>query len=149
IAQIAPQDASHSQFVCASKRVCDFGDLARRFVRSKIDRRTDRNSSEVLRLFHGSEQHLVEFVRQRQQLVMIDFNDKRNFVSVLSSDASQYTERRGHAVTAALDRQLHQVFGIEVLRVRGERGASRVLNTLIDRQDRNITGGGKPTMVYQ
>ena len=43
----------------------------------------------------------------------------------------------------ALDRELHDVLGIEVRRVRRERRAGRVLDPLVDRQNRHVAGAGE------
>ena len=53
---------------------------------------------------------------------------------------AEHAERRRHGVAAAFDRQLHDVLGIEVHRVRRERRAGGVLDALIDRQDRHVAG---------
>ena len=56
---------------------------------------------------------------------------------------------RGDGVAAALDRELDDVLGIEVARVRGERRAGRVLDALVDRQDRDVAGAGQPAVVEE
>ena len=73
-----------------------------------------------MRLFDRAEQNLIEFVRQCQQLIVINFDDERNFVRVLSRDAAQDTEGRSDAVAAAFDRQLHDVPRIEIFRIRSK-----------------------------
>ena len=57
---------------------------------------------------------------------------------------AEHAERRGDGVAAALDRQLHDVLGIEVRRVGRERRAGRMLDALVDRQDRDVAGAGQP-----
>ena len=49
-------------------------------------------------------------------------------------DAPEHAERRRHRVAAALDRELHDVLGIEVHRIGCERRPGRVLDALIDRE---------------
>ena len=58
----------------------------------------------------------------------------------LRATAAEHAERRGDGVAAALDRELDDVLGIEVRGVRRERRAGRVLDALIDRQDRDVAG---------
>src|SRR6266550_4435345 len=89
IAQIAPEDTGHSQFVRVSKRVRDFGDLASRLIRTEIDSRAHRHGAEVLSLFHSSKHYLIEFVRKGQQLVMIYFYYERNLMSIPAGDDPQ------------------------------------------------------------
>ena len=87
---------------------------------------------QVVRFLDGSKQHLIELVRQRQQLVVIDLYDERNLVRVFAADDAEYAERRGDCVAPAFDREFHDVFRIEVLRVRRERSARGVFDALVD-----------------
>ena len=64
----------------------------------------------------------------------------------LRATDAEHAERRRHGVAAALDRQLHDVLGVEVRRVRRERRAGRVLDALIDRQDRHVAGARQPAV---
>ena len=67
----------------------------------------------------------------------------------LRATEPEHAERRGDGVAAAFDRQLHDVLGVEVGRVRRERRAGRVLDALIDRQDRDVAGAAEPAGVEQ
>ena len=149
VAEITPEDASHAQLMRVRKRFGDFLNLARRFIRTEIDGRADGDGAEVFRFLHRSKQDLVELVRKRQQLVMINFHDERNLVGILSRDAAEYSERRSHPIASAVDRQLHNVAGIEILWVRRKGSARRMLNALVDRQDRNVSRAGQPPMIQQ
>src|SRR5260370_24488317 len=80
---------------------------------------------------------------------MIYFDDERNLVGILSRDAAEHPERRSHPIASAVDRQLHNVAGIEILWVRRKGSARRMLNTLVDRQDRNVSGAGQPAVIQQ
>jgi len=80
----------------------------------------------------GAKQDLIEFIGQGQQFVMIDFYDEWDFVRVPASHAAEHAERRGDPVTATFNRQLHDIVRVEVLRIRRERSAGRVLDALID-----------------
>ena len=53
------------------------------------------------------------------------------------------------AVAAPLDRQLHDVLGIEIGRVGRERSAAGVLDALVDRKDRDISGAGQPSTAIE
>src|ERR1044072_4843901 len=83
IAKVAPQNATHSEFVRLSKGLADFSYLTRRLVRTKIYRGAHSDSAKIMCFLHSSKQHLIELVRQRQQLVVIDLHDERNLVSIL------------------------------------------------------------------
>ena len=67
----------------------------------------------------------------------------------LRATEPEHAERRGHGVASAFDRQLHDVLGVEVDRVRRERRAGGVLDALIDRQDRHVAGAGQPAVVEE
>ena len=44
---------------------------------------------------------------------MVDLDDERDAVGVLPRDRAEHAERRRDGVAAALDRELHDVLGIE------------------------------------
>src|SRR5437773_7636867 len=113
----------------------NFGDLSCGFIRAEINRRTHRHGAEVVRLFHGAEQYLIEFIRQRQHLVVVDFDDERNLVRVLSGNASQYPECRRYAIAAPFDSEFDDVLRIEVLGIRRKGSPGGMLDALIDWQD--------------
>ena len=137
----------HAELVRLGKGLADFGYLSRRFVGAKIDRRANRHRAQVVCFLHSAKQNLVKLIRQRQQLVVIDLHDERNLVRILPRDGAQHAKGRSHCVAAAFDRQLHDVFRIEVLRVRRKRSAGRMLDALVDRQDRKIPGAREPAIV--
>ena len=64
-------------------------------------------------------------------------------------DGAEHAERRGHRVAAALDRQLDDVLRVEVLRVRRERRGRRVLDALVDREDRHVPGAAEPAVAVE
>ena len=65
----------------------------------------------------------------------------------LRRDRAEHADRRGDGVAAALDRELDDVLGVEVARVRREARARRVLDALVDRQDRHVAGAGQAAVV--
>ena len=75
---------------------------------------------------------------------MVELEQERNLVRVLPRHRAQHAERGRDAVAAAFDRQLHDVLGIEIRRVLRERRAGRMLDALIDRQDRDVAGAAEP-----
>src|ERR1043166_4784253 len=106
IAQITPQNARHAELVRLRKGLTHFDDLTRRLLRSEIDRSPNAHRAEVVCFFDSSEHDLVELVRQRQQLVVIDFHDERNLVRILPRHRTEHAECRGDCITTTLDRQL-------------------------------------------
>jgi hypothetical protein len=139
VPQIGPEHGGHAQVVRPLERSGDLLDLPARLGRAVVHGRPHRRSAHVEGLIHRAEQPLIVGVRIAQQLVVVDFDDERNLVRVLPRDRAQHAQRRGYGVAVALDGQLHDVLGIEVDRVRGERGSRRVLDPLIDRQDRQVS----------
>ena len=127
----------------------DFLNLPLRFLGPEVDRRADARRAHVERLLDAGEADLIERVRIREELVVIELEDERNLVRVLPRDRSEHAERRRDGVAAAFDRELHDVLGIEVRRVRRERRAGRMLDALIDRQDRHVAGAGQPAVIEQ
>ena len=69
---------------------------------------------------------------------MIDFHDKRDFVSVFTSHGPEYSECRCHGVTPALDSKFYDVFRIKIERIRGERRSCRVFNSLIHGENGHV-----------
>ena len=102
-----------------------------------------------MRFFHCAEQNLIEFIRQREQFVVIDLNDERNLVRVFSRDRAQHAERRSDTIAATFDGKLDDVFRIEVLRIRGERSTGGMLNALVNRKNRNVTRSREATVINQ
>src|SRR5262245_22256597 len=102
------------------KHVCDLLKLSLRFLRTEVNRGADARASHIKSLFHVRKQNLVVAVRIRQKLVVIELEQEWNLVSVLPCHRSEHTKRCCHCVATALDRQLHNVFGIEIERIRRE-----------------------------
>ena len=125
------------------------GDLATALGRTEVDRRADAGGSELMCSLDGAEHDLVVGGRVGQQLVVVDLDDERDAVGIAAGNRSEHAECRGHGIAAALDRQLHDGGRIEVDRVWRERRGTRVLDALIHRKDRNVTGAAEATVVEQ
>jgi len=63
--------------------------------------------------FERAEQDLVELVRVREKLVVVDLDDEGNLVRVPARDDAEDAERRGDRVAAALNRELDDVLRVE------------------------------------
>ena len=69
---------------------------------------------------------------------------------VLARNRAEHTQGRSNGVAAALDRELNNVGRIEVVGILSERRACRMLNALIDRQDREVAGATEaPSVVHR
>jgi hypothetical protein len=113
-------------------------------VRTEIDRRAHSGRAHVVSFLDRAKQDLVKLVRVCQQLIVIDLHDKGNVVRVLASHYAQHSKRGRHRIAAAFHRELHDVFGVEVLRVFSEACARGVLDALVHGKNGNIAGAGKP-----
>src|SRR6266571_4906767 len=80
---------------------------------------------------------------------MVELEEEWNFVRVLARDGPKHAERRSDGVAPPFDRELHDVFRIEVDRIGSERCAGGMFDSLIDRQYRNIAGSCEPSRFKQ
>ncbi len=128
------------------ERLCDLLDLPVALARAVIDRRPDRRSAHLVGTLDGSEHDLVERVRERQQLVVIDLHDERDLVGVLAGHGAEDAESRGDGVAAALDRQFHDLRRIEIVGVLREARHARMLDPLIDRENGHVPGSRQPAV---
>ena len=149
VAQIAPEHGEHAEPVGLLERAGDLDDLARGLLGPEVDRRADARGAHLVRALDRREHDLVELVRIREQLVVVQLHDEGELVRPLAADRAEDAERRGERVAAALDRELDEVLGVEVDRVRGEARRARVLDALVDREDRDVAGAGQPAGVDQ
>ena len=68
-------------------------------------------------------------------------------MSVLTRDSSQHSESRSHRVAPAFERQPYDILRVKVIRILCEARTRRMLNPLINRQDRNVTAAAEPPML--
>src|SRR5437899_3704373 len=69
---------------------------------------------------------------------MIDFYKERDFVSVFSGYRTEHTVGGGHGVATAFNCQFYDVFSVKIIRVLGKACSRRMLNALIDRENRQV-----------
>ena len=147
VAEVAPQDRRHSELVGLLESLADFLDLPARFGGAEVDGGPDGHGPHVPCLGDAAEHHLVVLGGVRQQLVVIHLDDERNAVGVLARDDPQHAEGRGDGVAATLDRELDDVRRVEVGRVGREGRPRRVLDALVDREDRHVAAPAEPAVV--
>src|SRR5690606_28109657 len=87
--------------------------------------------------------------RIREQFVVIYLYDERNAVCIFPRHHSQYAEGSSHTVTTAFNGKFYDVFRIKVDRIFREGCSGAVFDTLIDRQNGEITCIGEATRAKQ
>ena len=147
VAEVAPEDGGHPEFVGPVERLRDLDDLPIRILGAEVDRRTDRRGAELPGLVDGAEHDLAEVVRIGQQLVVVQLHDEGDPVGVLPAHAPQHPEGGRHRVASALDREFDDLLAVEVDRVLREARAGGVFDALVDRKDRHVPGAAEPTVV--
>ena len=147
ITEIAPQHSCHAQFVCQCKGLRDLDQLPVGIIRPKIDRRADCRRTHVIGLFHRAKQNLFKVIRIRQQLIMIDLHQKRDFVRVLTRHHAEHPKRGGNRIASAFDGKLDNVFRIKVIRVFCKACAAGMFDTLVHRQNGKIARAAQPAVV--
>ena len=118
-------------------------------VGAEVHRGTHRGGAQIPCLLDLRKENLVVRVGIGQALVVVDLDDEGNPVRVAPADAAEHTQGRRDAVAAALDRQPDDVLGIEVDRVRRERGRTGVLDSLVHGQDRDVAGATETAVPKQ
>ena len=89
IAQVAPKDRRHAQLMGPCEGFGGFLNLVVRLFRSEIDGGSDGDSSHFQALLDLSEIDLVESVGVAQQLIVVEFDDERDFVGVAAGDGAE------------------------------------------------------------
>ncbi len=136
--RVAPQDGEHPELVSPGKRLGDLDDLAVRFGGAEVDGGPHAGCPQIVRLLDRAEHDLVVGRRVGQQLVVVDLHDERDPVSESSRHHGKNPEGRGDPVAATRDGEFNDLRRVEIGRVGGKRRGSRVLDALVDRQDRDI-----------
>ena len=93
------------------------------------------DSAQVIRLLNAGKQTLVIRIGISEKLVMIDLDNERNFVGVFAGNGSQHAQGGGNGIAAAFNRQLDNIFRIEIDRVGCKGCPGGMLDPLIDRQN--------------
>ena len=126
-----------------------FLDLAGRLIGTEIDRGAYGDSAHVPGFLHGAEHDLVELVRVRKEFVVVDLDDEWDLVRVLARNGGKHTIGGSNGIAAAFNGKLHDVLRIEVDRVRREGCTGRMFDTLVHRQNGNVTGVFQTTVSIQ
>ena len=149
VAQVAPEDGGHTQLMRISESLGYVHNLATALFRTEVDGGSHGYGAHVPCLLDGTEHHLIVGVGVSQQFVVIDLHYEGDLVGILTSHSAKDTVRGGHGIATAFDGQLDDVFGIEVDGVRGERCAGRVLDTLVNGEDGDVSRTSQAAVVVE
>ncbi len=149
VTQVAPEYGGHPELMRALEGFGHLDDLARRFLGTEVDRGADRDCTHLPGLLDAAEHDLVVLGGIGEELVVIELDDKGNLVRILARYRTERPEGGNHGVAAAGDGELDDVLRVEVDRIGGKRSAGRVLDTLVDRQNGEVTGAGQPARVEE
>ena len=149
VTQIAPQDGGHTQFMRIIESLSDFHQLAATLFGTEIDSSTYSHCPHFPSLLDGAKQNLIVSIGIRQQLIMVQFYYKRYLMRIFSGNSTQIAESGCNCITTAFDGKLHNVFRIEINRIRSERSSGRMFDVLIDRKNGYISGVCQTTMPQQ
>ena len=78
---------------------------------------------------------------------MVELHDERDLVGIASGDDAEPTEGRWRRRCTRPRGELGEIQRVEVGRVLGEAGRCRMLDALVDRQDRQVAGAAEPAVV--
>src|SRR4029078_436660 len=109
--------------------------LAMRVIGTEIDRCADRGRTHFVGLLDRAKEDLLEAVWIRQQLIMVDLDQKRDLVRILACHYAKDSKRGSNRIAAAFDGKFDNVFRVEVIRVLRKARPAGMLDTLIDRQN--------------
>ena len=143
VAEVAPENGRHAELMGATEGRCDLDDLAGGVLAAEVDGRPDGGRTHVVGLLDGAEEDLLVLIGVGEELVVVELHEEGDLVGVLAGHAAENAEGGGHGIAAALDGELHDVLGIEVDGIGGKAGARRVLDALVDREDREVAGIGQ------
>ena len=93
--------------------------------------------------------NLIIFAGVRKRFIVIDLDDKGYSMGVPPGDGTQSSQSRCHSVAVAFNRQFEDIFRVKIDGIRCERCPRRVFDTLIHRQNRQITRACQSSMTQK
>ncbi len=138
VAEVAPKNGCHPEFVGFGEGPADFNDLGDHSARNRNKWWRRRQPRPCRRLPALCRENLVELVGKGEKFVVIHLNDEGNLVGVFTRDGAENAIRRSYRVAAAFNGQFDDIFTIEIIGILREAGTRRVLDALIDGEDRKI-----------
>ena len=149
VTQVAPKDREQPVAVCFGKQRAYLADLPCGLLRAVVDRGTHSHGSKLDGLMNRSEWHLVAAVGVGEKFTVVQLDDHRNLVGIAAGDDREAPERRGKRAAVGSEGQLGKILRVEVDRVLGEARRRRMLDPLVDRQDRQVPGATEAAVVEQ
>src|SRR5712692_8344515 len=131
------------------------GDLARLFVHdarlrgARIDGEADRRAPQAQGVVHAAGDRGERVLLVIQHVVVVEFEDQRDFTKEVGGTGFDESQRRGIGVTAGLDGQLEVIIRVIAGRVRREAAGRAVLEALVHRQDHELAGATEAAVVEQ
>src|SRR5262249_58736114 len=78
VAEVAPEDRGHAEFVGVSECLADLDNLAAALIGAEINCCADGGRAHVIGLLDGAEENLVSFVGIGEKFVVIELREERN-----------------------------------------------------------------------
>src|SRR5690242_2906615 len=147
IAEIAPENGGHAEFMRMGEGLADFDDLARALIGAEIDRGADSGRAHVPGFLDGPKENLIKAVRVGEQLVVVHLDDERNLVGIFARDGAKNAKGGSHGVAAALDGELDDIRGVKIIGILREAGAGGMLDALVDGKNGEIAGAAETAVM--
>ena len=140
IPQVSPKNGPHSQLMGLAKSLGDLLDLTVAVLRAVIDRCPNSYRTHIKGLLDTGKKDLVMFIGIGQEFIVVDLDDKRDFMGVFPGDSSQDPERGGNGIAPSGYCQLNDVFRIKIDGIRGKGSSGCMFDALIHSQYGKISG---------
>jgi hypothetical protein len=115
--------------------------------RSWVDRKPDRAATETKRVLHAGGQCLVRIFLVPQQVIVVGFEDERNFPREIAGACLQEAQRSSVRIAARFDSELEVIKRIVSRGIGCERARRPMLEALIDRQNHQFASARQPAVV--
>ena len=124
-------------------------ELSVRLRRTEVNGGADAHGTEVGGLTDRREENLVVGRRVVQEVIVIDLHNEGNLVNVLARHGAEDAEGRRNGAAVTGNCEIAELGRVKVGRVLRETGRARVLDTLVDREDGEVSGAPEAAVVVQ
>ena len=115
--------------------------------RSRVDREADRAAAETKSVLHAGGQCLVRILLLPQHVIVVGFEDERNFPREIAGACFQEAQRSSVRIAACFDRELEVIARIVSWGIGRERTRRPMFEALIDRQNHQFPGARQSAVV--